>query len=125
MRVSGCVGTYSVDFLDAGIVRDDQVCKLGQELLRGGLADKQPNVLERVCSPRHEDQETDQDGADGIDEPSHAAADDGHGKTKSVDDNVVAVVDEEHMYRGVTTEDEAIGTERALGEDCDVQYTVM
>ena len=43
--------TYSIDFLDTGVVRDNQVCKLGQELLRGGLADKEPNMLKSVCSP--------------------------------------------------------------------------
>jgi hypothetical protein len=76
----------------------DQVCKLGQELLRCRLADKEPNVIESIGGPRHKDQDTNENGTNGIDVPDNTTSNNGHGKTKRVDDNVVTVIDEEDVY---------------------------
>jgi len=90
--------TYCVDLLNTVIVRDYQVGEFGEKFLWCRLANEKPDMVERVRRPRYENQETDEDGTDGIDIPDDAATDDGHGQTKGVDDDVIAVVNEEHMY---------------------------
>jgi hypothetical protein len=40
---------------------------------------------------------TDKNGTDWVSIPSDAGTNDGHGQTKCIDDNVIAVVDEEHV----------------------------
>lgn len=101
--------TYGIDLLNAGIVRDDEVDELGDELVGCRLAHKKPDVLERIGSPRAQDQETNEDGTKGVKVPYHAASDDGHGQTEGVDNDVVAVVNEEDVHRRVATEEETVG----------------
>jgi hypothetical protein len=60
---------------------------------------------------------TDKNGSDRISVPSNAGTDDGHGQAKSVDDNVIAVIDEEDVHSRVTTEQEAVDTQRTFAED--------
>lgn len=77
---------------------DYQVGQLGEEFLGCRLANEKPNVIERVGGPRDKDQESDQDGTDGVDVPDDTASHDRHGKTESVDNDIVAVVNEKDMY---------------------------
>ena len=65
-------------------------------------------MLEGVGGPGAEDQETDEDGSNGVEVPYDTASDDGHGQTKSVDDDVVAVVNEEDVHCRVPTEEETV-----------------
>lgn len=65
-------------------------------------------MIKCVRSPRHKDQETNKNGTNRIDVPDNAASDDRHSKTEGVDDYVVAVIDEEDMYRRITTVDVAV-----------------
>jgi hypothetical protein len=74
-------------------------------------------MIECIRSPRHKDQETDKDGTNRIDIPNDATSNNGHGKTKGVYDNVVAVVDEKDVNRRVAAVDEAVGTQRTFSED--------
>ena len=89
--------TYCVNLANAGIMSDDKVNNLGDEFLGCGLSYQKPYVLESIGSPRAQDQETDEDGTDGIDEPGDAASDNGHGQTEGVDHDIIAVVDEEDV----------------------------
>lgn len=114
--------TYSIHFLDAVVMCDYQVCKLGQELLGRRLANKKPDMVEGVCSPGDKDQKTDEDGTDRVNIPDDTATNNGHGKTEGIDDNIVAVINEEDMDRRVATENKAVGTQRTLGEDYTNQY---
>ena len=103
--------TYSVHFLNAAIMCNHQIRKLGQELFGCRLANKKPNMVEGVRSPRDKNQETNEDSTNRIDIPDNSASNNGHGQTEGVDDNVVTMVDEEDMNRRVAAEDEAIGTQ--------------
>ena len=97
--------------MDSAVVCDDEIDQLADVVLWCRFSNEQPNVVEGVGSPGNENQETDENGTDRIDIPDDTASDDGHGKTESVDDNVVTMVDEEDMNRRVAAEDEAIGTQ--------------
>lgn len=115
--LSSVVRTAGVDLLDARIVRDDKVDELADKILGGRLSDKQPDVVESVCGPREEDQETDKDGTDRVDIPDDAATDNRHGETKGVDDDVVTVVDKKDMDGRVATIDETVDAEGAFAEN--------
>lgn len=86
----------------------DEVNELRDVLVWCGLADEEPDVLEGVGGPGAEDQETDEDGSDGVKVPYNTATDDGHGQTESVHDDVVTVVDEEDVHGRVPTEEETV-----------------
>jgi hypothetical protein len=107
-----------IDFLDPVVMRHDQVDQLANEVLRCRLANEKPDVIKGVRGPRNEDQETDQNGTDGVDKPSNTATDDGHGETESIDDDVVPMVDEEDVNGGVSPEEKAVYAERAFAENC-------
>lgn len=73
-------------------------------------------MIESVCGPREEDQHANEDGTNGIDIPDDTATDNGHGETKGVDDDIVAVIDEEDMDSRIASEDEAIDAQGTLAE---------
>jgi hypothetical protein len=116
--LSRMVCATCVDLLNPIVMRHDQVDQFRDEVLRSRLANEKPDVIVGVRRPRNEDQETDQNGTDGVDIPDDTATDDGHGETESIDDDVVAVVDEKDVHGGVASVDEAVDTERAFAEDC-------
>lgn len=116
--LSRMVGAAGIDLLDPVVMGDDEVDQLADEVLGCRLANKQPDVVKGIGRPRDKDQETNENGTDGIDIPDDAAADNRHGKTECIDDNVVAVINEEDMHCGVPAEDETIDTERTFAEDC-------
>jgi hypothetical protein len=78
-------------------------------------------MVERIGSPRDKNQETDQDSTDRVDIPDDPATDDRHGKTEGVDDNIIAMVDEEDMNSRVASVDVAVDAQRPFAEDgcCD------
>jgi hypothetical protein len=98
-------------------VVQDQVHQLGEVLLRRRLAHEKPDVLEGVCSPRNQNQDTNQNGTNGVKVPHDTASNNRHSQTKRIDDNVIAVVDEEHVNRRITAKDEAVYAQRTLGEN--------
>lgn len=100
--------TYGIDLLDVGVVRNDEVDELGDELVGCRLAHKKPDVLESIGSPRAQDQETNEYSAKGVKVPYYFASDDGHGQAEGVDDDVVAVINKEDMHRRVTAEEETV-----------------
>ena len=96
---------------------EDQVHQLREVLLRRRLAHEEPDVLEGVGSPGEQDQDTNQDGTNWIKVPHDAASNNRHGQTKRIDDNVIAMVDEEDVDSGVTPIDEAVDAQGAFAED--------
>lgn len=94
------------------------VNELGDELLGSSLADQEPYLLEGVGYPREQDQQRNADGTDGIKIPHESVTDDGHDQAENVDDNVVAMVDEKDVDRGVLSQEEAVDHQRRLGENC-------
>lgn len=66
-------------------------------------------MLEGVGSPGAQDQDTDEDGTQGVKVPYHTASNNGHGQTEGVDNDVVAVVHEEDVHRWVAAEEETVG----------------
>lgn len=115
--LSSVVRTAGINLLDARVVRDDKVDELADKILGRRLSDKQPDVVESVCGPREEDQETNKNGTNRVDIPDNAAADNGHGETEGVDDDVVTMVDEEDMDGRVATIDETVDAEGAFAEN--------
>lgn len=115
--LSSVVRTAGIDLLDARVVRDDKVDELADKILGRRLSDKQPDVVESVCGPREQDQETNKNGTDRVDIPDDAATDNRHGQTEGVDDDVVTVVDEEDMDSRVATIDETVDAEGAFAEN--------
>lgn len=97
-----------IDLLDSAVVCDDEIDQLADVVLWCRFSNEQPNVVEGVGSPGNENQETDENGTDRIDIPDDSATDNGHGKTESIDDDVVAMVDKEDMDGWVASEEEAI-----------------
>jgi hypothetical protein len=89
----------------------DHVDELGDVFLWRRLADQEPHIFEGVRSPRYQDQETDENGTDGVDVPDDTSADNGHDKTENIDGNVIAVVDKEDMHGWISPVDEAINAE--------------
>lgn len=75
-------------------------------------------MLKSVGTPRTQDQETDKDGSDWIDKPSNAASNNGHSQTKGVDNDVIAMIDEEDVHCRVAAKNEAVDAQTTLGEDC-------
>ena len=114
--LSSVVCTAGIDLLNSVVVSNNEVDQLADEVLGRRLADKQPDVVESVRSPREEDQDTDKDGTDGIDIPDDTATDNGHGETEGVDNDVVAVIDEEDMNGRIASVDEAVDAEGSLAE---------
>lgn len=55
-------------------------------------------MLKGIGAPGEQDQETDENGTDGIDEPGHAATNNGHCQAKGIDNDIVAVIDEEDVH---------------------------
>lgn len=96
-EVSPVLATYGIHLHDALVVRHRHVNQLGDELSRRGFADQEPHLLESVGDPGEEDQQRDEYRSDRIEIPDEAVADDGHDQAEDVDDDVVAVVDEEDM----------------------------
>ena len=96
---------------------EDQVHQLGEVFLGRRFAHEKPDVLEGVCGPREQNQDANQDGTNGVKVPHDAASNNRHSQTKRIDDNVIAVVNEEHVNRGVTAEDEAVYAKRTLGKN--------
>jgi hypothetical protein len=110
-------GTHCIDLRDAGVVRNNKIDELRDELLGRRLADQEPNMIKCVGCPGEQDQETDEDSSDGIGVPCNSATDDRHGQTECVDYNVISMVDEEDVDRRIPAEYEAVNAEGALGED--------
>lgn len=100
--------TYSINLAYSGIVRDDKIDELGNELLGCRLAHKEPDVLEGVGGPRKQDQETNQNGTDRIDKPRNAASNNRHGKAECIDDNIISVIHEKDVYGRVAAEQETV-----------------
>ena len=115
--LSSMVRAASIDSLNPVVVRDNHVDQLADVVLRCRLANKQPDMVEGIGSPGNQDQETDENSTDRVDIPDDAATDDRHGKTKGIDDNVIAMVDEEDVDSGVTPIDEAVDAQGAFAED--------
>lgn len=69
-------------------------------------------------TPTEQDQEGEEYLSDGVKIPDEAIADDGHDQAEDVDDNVVPVVNEEDMDRGMLPVEEAVDHQDALGQDC-------
>lgn len=90
---------------------------LVDELTRGRLADEQPDLVKGLRDPGEEDEHTDAHGTDGVEVPDQALADNGHGQTEDIDDEVVAVVDEEDVGGGVAAVDVAVAEQAELGAD--------
>ena len=106
--LSSVVRAASIDSLDPVVVCDNHVDQLADVVLGCGLANKQPDVIKGIGSPGNQDQKTDENSTDRVDIPDDAATDDRHGKTEGIDDNVIAMVDEEDVDSGVTPIDEAV-----------------
>jgi hypothetical protein len=98
-------------------MRHGHIYQLGEKLSRRRLSHQQPHLLESVRDPREEDEQGDEDCSDGIEVPDEAIADDGHDQAEDVDGDVVAVVDEEDVDRGVFAVKEAVRHQAALGQD--------
>lgn len=99
-------------------MRYDEVRELGQELLGCRLAYEKPDMVECVCSPRHQNQKADEDGANWVNIPYDTTSNDGHSKPKGIDDDIIAVVNEEDVNRRIATKDEAICAKRTFGKNC-------
>lgn len=110
--------TYRVNLLDPCVMCDDQVYQLRDEVLRRRLTNKQPHMVESVGGPGEENQETYQNGTDWVNVPSDPAADNGHGETECVDNDVIAMINEEDMDCGVSAVNVAKDAERTLAKDC-------
>jgi hypothetical protein len=102
--------TYRVNLGDSRIVRHDKIDQFGDELLRRRLANQKPDMVKCVRGPRDQDQDTNEDSTNGIRIPSYTGTNNRHGQAKSIDNNVIAMVDEEYMHRRIAAEDEAVDT---------------
>jgi hypothetical protein len=98
-------------------VSNDKVNELRDELLGCGLANQEPDMVECVRRPWNQYQDSDEDGTDGVSIPSYTTTNNRHGQAKGVDDNVIAMVNEEDVHGRITTEDEAVDAQRTLRED--------
>ena len=93
------------------------VDELGNEFLGRRLADQKPDLLKGVGGPREQDQESNEDGTDGVQVPDELVAHDGHDQTKDVDDDVVAMVDEKDVDCREPAVKQAVDHQGALEED--------
>jgi hypothetical protein len=73
-------------------VRHGHVNELGNKFSGRRLAHKQPYLLERIGHPGEKDEKGNEDSTKRIKEPDEFGTDDGHDKTKSVDDDIIAVI---------------------------------
>jgi len=101
-------------------VRHGKVHDLRDKVSRRRLAHQEPHLLKRVGSPREEDDEGNDNGANWVQVPDEPVTDNRHDETKNIDDNVVAVVDEEDVDRWEASVEKAVDHERSLGKNCDV-----
>jgi hypothetical protein len=81
----------------------DQMDELRDELLRCLLDHKKPDIAKGIRSPGDQG-ETNKNSADGVPIPSYTPTDSIHHLSKCVDNNAVAVIDEEDVHSGVTAE---------------------
>jgi hypothetical protein len=85
--------TYGVNLQNLRVVCHGDVDQLGDVLRRCRLANQKPYLLKGVGHPRKQNQEGDEDGTNGIKVPNVFGADHSHDKTKTVDGDIVSVVD--------------------------------
>ena len=95
----------------------NKVDELRNELLGCRLPDEKPDMLEGIGGPGDQDQQSDENGADRVGIPFHSGAKQGHHQTETVNNDVISVINEEHVDRRIAAEEETVGAEGAFGED--------
>lgn len=116
-RRFGKVGANRFDLEDSVVVCHAHVDELGNELLGRRLSHQKPHLLKGVGGPREQDEESNENGTNGVQIPDEFIADDSHDQAEDVDDDIVAVVHEKDVDRRKPAVKEAIHHQGALEED--------